>query len=286
MSGPPMVKSMSFTEPEARPVLGPTGNKASTVELRKPVQKLKSEKTEKLPVADEAKGNKTPATFPEKLPSPVGFRRNSSSAASILRQRPPNMSLNASCSSDASTDSSHSRASTGRIIRRSPGSAPCLKKKQQCSPKGERIEKLEGSGKSVGNECDGVVMDGSLVKKRCAWVTSNTGGTIFPRTRPAQWRWNHQAQKPRGEFIHPILFSSALCWRLLVLVLFSWRLRDVGEKEELRIRVQYVVGTSERLISLFRKKVARRASMTPRVVGWPVGSHIPCRQQLISSSCY
>ncbi|KAK6127889.1 hypothetical protein DH2020_038365 [Rehmannia glutinosa] len=164
MSGPPMVKSMNFTEPEARPVLGPAGNKASSVELRKPVLKLKCEKTERPPDTDEAKGNKSPAALQspeviqEKLPSPVGFKRNVSSAASILRQRPPNLSLNASCSSDASTDSSHSRASTGRILRRSFTSTPSSRRKQQCSSKGERIEKVEGNGKSVGSEIDGVVL--------------------------------------------------------------------------------------------------------------------------------
>ncbi|KAK4410657.1 DNA-3-methyladenine glycosylase 1 [Sesamum angolense] len=169
MSGPPMVKSMNFAEPEDRPVLGPAGNKARSVELRKPILKPKSEKTRQSPEAD--KGKKSPAALQspeittEKIPSPVGFRRNAGSAASILRQRQPNLSLNASCSSDASTDSSHSRASTGRIGRRTGTSTPPLKKKQQCSPRGERIEKMEGNGKSVGGESEGIEFDGSLVKK-------------------------------------------------------------------------------------------------------------------------
>ncbi|KAK4413998.1 DNA-3-methyladenine glycosylase 1 [Sesamum alatum] len=178
MSGPPMVDSMNFTEPEDRPVLGPAGNKARSVELRKPILKPKSDKTRQSPEADKGKkspaASRSPEMTTEKIPSPVGFRRNVGSAASILRQRQPNLSLNASCSSDASTDSSHSRASTGRIGRRTGISTPPLRKKQQCSPKGERIEKMEGNGKSVGGESEGVGFDGSSVKKRCAWVTSNT----------------------------------------------------------------------------------------------------------------
>ncbi|KAG8388228.1 hypothetical protein BUALT_Bualt02G0103800 [Buddleja alternifolia] len=168
MSGPPRVKSMSLTELEARPVLGPAGNKARSVELRKPTLKPKS---------DEAKGKKkapaelhSPEMKIEKIPSPLGFRKTvSSAAATILRQRHPNSSLNASCSSDASTDSSHSRASTGRIRRRSatPTPTPPLKRKPQCSSKGQRTEK-------VGGESEDVVLDGYVVKKRCAWVTSNT----------------------------------------------------------------------------------------------------------------
>ncbi|CAL5327574.1 unnamed protein product [Camellia sinensis] len=70
-----------------------------------------------------------------------------------------NLSLNASCSSDASSDSSHSRASTGRIRRRTP--TPIRRK--QCGSKMEKVE--SGSVDSV---------DTSPAKKRCAWVTPNT----------------------------------------------------------------------------------------------------------------
>ncbi|KAL2242761.1 UNVERIFIED_CONTAM: DNA-3-methyladenine glycosylase 1 [Sesamum indicum] len=180
MSGPPRVKSMNFTEPEARPVLGPAGNKSRSAELRKPVLKPKSEKMQRPPDIDESKGKKSPAALEspelasEKIPSPVGFRRSGSSAASILRQRQPNLSLNASCSSDASSDSSQSRASTGRISRRSATPTPPLKRKPQCSSKGGKIENKEGYGKNVGGESESLVVDGAAVKKRCAWVTSNT----------------------------------------------------------------------------------------------------------------
>ncbi|KAK6147865.1 hypothetical protein DH2020_018777 [Rehmannia glutinosa] len=182
MAGPPRVKSMNFTEPEARSVLGPAGNKARSVELRKPITKLKSEKTQRPQGIDESEKGKTspaalrsPEMSSEKISPPAGLRKNGSSAVSILRQRQPNLSLNASCSSDASSDSSHSRASTGRISRRSGTPTPPLKKKHQGSSKGEKIGSKEGNGKNVGIESESAVVEGAVVKKRCAWVTSNTG---------------------------------------------------------------------------------------------------------------
>ncbi|KAL0429731.1 UNVERIFIED_CONTAM: DNA-3-methyladenine glycosylase 1 [Sesamum radiatum] len=230
MSGPPMLESMNFAEPEDRPVLGPAGNKARSVELRKPILKPKSEKTRQSPEAD--KGKKSPAALQspeittEKIPSPVGFRRNAGSAASILRQRQPNLSLNASCSSDASTDSSHSRASTGRIGRRTGTSIPPLKKKQQCSPRGERIEKLEGNGKSVGGEGDGVEYDGSLVKKRCAWVTSNTGsGKPWLLTTAYQALWSCALVLNVSGMFSGVLSSSVV--KLFELLSFSTALAEL-----------------------------------------------------------
>ncbi|KAL1563847.1 DNA-3-methyladenine glycosylase I [Salvia divinorum] len=180
MSGPPMVKSMNFPESETRPVLGPAGNQARSVELRKPIVKPKSLDTQKPPAIGEAKGNISPAALKsprmtaEKIPSPVGSRKNAGSAASILRQRQPNLSMNASCSSDASTESSHSRASTGRISRRTANSERTLKRKPQCSSRGEKFEMVERYVRIFGSESDDGSLDGSLLKKRCAWVTSNT----------------------------------------------------------------------------------------------------------------
>ncbi|KAL8056311.1 hypothetical protein ABFX02_04G111300 [Erythranthe guttata] len=223
MSGPPLVKSMNFTEPEARPVLGPAGNKARSVELRKPILKQKSEKTQKPPDADEAKGNTPPSPTAfvspemktEKIPSPVGFKKNASSAASILRQRQPNLSMNASCSSDASTDSSHSRASTGRLLRRSATFTPPLRRKHQCSPKGERIEIIEGNGKNVGSESDGVVLDGSLVKKRCAWVTSNTD-PLYAAFHDEEWGLPVHDDKKLFELLSLSTALAELSWPVIL----------------------------------------------------------------------
>ncbi|GER39310.1 DNA glycosylase superfamily protein [Striga asiatica] len=210
MSGPPKVKPTNFSELEARPVLGPAGNKPGPVELRKPALKLKCEKTEQTPVeapaADGAKGNKSPVAFPEKIPSSAGFRRNSSSAGSILSQRPPNLSLNASCSSDASSDSTRSRASTGTIARRTMNLAPPVKKKQQGSLKGKRVESVEGNGKCVGSECDGYAEDGALVKKRCAWVTSNTD-PLYAAFHDEEWGLPVHDDKKLFELLS---FSTAL----------------------------------------------------------------------------
>ncbi|KAH6781957.1 DNA glycosylase superfamily protein [Perilla frutescens var. frutescens] len=110
----------------------------------------------------------------EKIPSPVSIRKNGSTAASILRQRQVNLSMNASCSSDASSDSSHSRASSGRSSRWSGSPTPSLRRRQQSSSKCEKIENKEGHGRIVESESDGAV-----VKKRCAWVTSNAAANLY-----------------------------------------------------------------------------------------------------------
>ena len=77
-----------------------------------------------------------------------------------------NLSLNASCSSDASTDSFHSRASTGRLTR--------------SYSLGSRRKPYVSKPRSVAS--DGVLespTDGSQSNKRCAWVTPNTGLFLF-----------------------------------------------------------------------------------------------------------
>ncbi|XP_073119299.1 uncharacterized protein [Henckelia pumila] len=180
MSVAPRVKSMNAEELEARPVLGPAGNKARSVELRKPTLKLKSGKVEKPSAMDEVKGKKSPATLPnietrtEKISSPVGLGKNAGSTVSILRQRQPNLSLNVSCSSDASSESSQSRASTGRISRRSATpKTPPTRGKLIFSSKVDKFERVDRNGKEVRGEYEGEVT-GVGVQKRCAWVTSNT----------------------------------------------------------------------------------------------------------------
>ncbi|KAL3835472.1 hypothetical protein ACJIZ3_010208 [Penstemon smallii] len=204
MSGPPRVKSMNLPELDSRPVLGPAGNKARSVELQKP----KAEKTQNPLGFDERKGKKSTTTLqsPEKIPSPaVGLKRSSSGAASILRQRQPNLSHNASCSSDASTDSSQSRASTGRIISRR--NATLTRRKHQCSIKSDKFEKVEGNGKIVGGEIEGVVMvDNAAVKKRCAWVTSNTD-SLYASFHDEEWGCPVHDDKKLFELLS---FSTAL----------------------------------------------------------------------------
>ncbi|KAA8541995.1 hypothetical protein F0562_023147 [Nyssa sinensis] len=166
MSGPPRVKSMNCTDSESRPVLGPAGNKARSIDMRKPVSKPQR-KIEKPQEIDESKAKKAPS-LPITNLSPSPSPPHCITVPSILKQQDhrllkSNLSLNASCSSDASSDSSHSRASTGRISRRSV--TPIRRK--QCASKTEKIVTDTDSVSAAS-------ADTSLVKKRCAWVTPNT----------------------------------------------------------------------------------------------------------------
>ncbi|GMP34466.1 hypothetical protein CsSME_00007321 [Camellia sinensis var. sinensis] len=156
---------MNCAESESRPVLGPAGNmERKATETRKQISKPER-KTEKHHEIDEARGKKSPSIPVVNSPPPSPPPTHCLNTPSILRWKQDqkllksNLSLNASCSSDASSDSSHSRASTGRIRRRTP--TPIRRK--QCGSKMEKVE--SGSVDSV---------DTSPAKKRCAWVTPNT----------------------------------------------------------------------------------------------------------------
>lgn len=104
---------------------------------------------------------KKPAAVPTLLPSlsvPAGMRRQEL----LLRS---GFSLDASCSSDASTDSFCSRASTGRIGR--PVFGP--RKKKTVSQADHKVSAmLEREAGSASPS------DASGLKRRCAWVTANT----------------------------------------------------------------------------------------------------------------
>ncbi|KAM3269016.1 putative GMP synthase [Capsicum chacoense] len=179
MSGGPRVKLMNNADSEVRSVLGPAGNKSRSVELRKPVEKpVKNNK----PETEESKGKKFEgADVLHESRSPVAVSKKCGAVTSILKQQQdhrtllmrPNLSLNASCSSDASTDSSQSRASTGKLSRGSV--TPRGGRRKQCSPKVVKSEKV---GKVVG-EVESLSPgsnpgDGLVIKKKCAWVTPNT----------------------------------------------------------------------------------------------------------------
>lgn len=181
MSGYPRVKPANQAESEVRPVLGPAGNnkERSVMELRKPVVKPKIVVNK----AQEIDEKKAPVVVGDLSPSPK--KKFACSAPALMRHQSQqqehksfllrsNLSMNASCSSDASTDSSHSRASTGRISRRSL-TPTRIRRKPQCGTKTEKVEKLE----KISGEVESVAMlgagDDSVAKKRCAWVTPNTG---------------------------------------------------------------------------------------------------------------
>lgn len=202
---------MNFPELEASPVHWPAGNKVRTIELRKPVAKPKSEKMQKTLDVDEIKGKKSlPEMTEEKIPSPVSFRKNGSSAASVLRQRQPNLSMNASCSSDASSDSSHSRASSGRSSRRSGSPTPPLRRRLQCSSKLEKNVNKEGHGITVGSESDHAV-----VKKRCAWVTSNADPT-YAAFHDEEWGLPVHDDKKLFELLSFATALAELTWPVIL----------------------------------------------------------------------
>lgn len=173
MSGASRVKSMNLTESDTRPVLGPAGNKAGTLCPRKPVAKP-FRKVEKSPIdvnAMDEKREKKILMSPSKGASALSPKSHSLSVPSVLRRHEQllqsNLSLNASCSSDASTDSFHSRASTGRLTR----SNSLGIRRKQFFPKPRSVVS-DGS-------LDSPPSDGSQTKKRCAWVTPNTGLIIL-----------------------------------------------------------------------------------------------------------
>ncbi|GJW73089.1 DNA glycosylase superfamily protein [Tanacetum coccineum] len=152
MSEVPVVV-MECTDSESRPVLGPAGNKTrSPVKLGKPAAKPKIKPEEV----------KKPVTVTVKSP----LKSVTVTPPSILRRK---VSMNASCSSDASSDSSHSRVSSGKFSRRS------------VTPKRSAVGLRSGCAKSVAKlekvESDGLMEvspDGLSGRKRCAWVTANT----------------------------------------------------------------------------------------------------------------
>lgn len=167
MSGGPRIRSINVADPEHRPVLGPAGNKGRSVELQKRVTKPQK-KLEKAPVtqAKEKKASLSPVDAPPAKSTLV------SSPSTLKQQDPPLRSyvpLNASCSSDGSSDSSYSRVSTGRIARR----CTTPRRRKQCAVKTEKAEKV----------VDGLVSasspDNLHDKKTCTWITANTGVLFF-----------------------------------------------------------------------------------------------------------
>uniref|UniRef100_A0A6N2MU54 Uncharacterized protein n=1 Tax=Salix viminalis TaxID=40686 RepID=A0A6N2MU54_SALVM len=166
MSGAPRVRSMNVADSEARPVLGPTGNNKAgpLTSARKPASKQLrkvGKPPEEVKLGDEKKVLTVPAVGNLSPKSHFG------NFSSVLRRHEQllhsNLSLNASCSSDASTDSFHSRASTGRLIR--SNSVGNRKKQHVSKPRSVVSDRgLESPPSS----------DGSQSKKSCAWVTPNT----------------------------------------------------------------------------------------------------------------
>lgn len=166
------MRSLNSPDSEQRPVLVPAGNKArTTVEARKPAAMIKPQRktVEKSPEDKKQAGFSPPM---RNLSAPSILRSQQQHVNQLMRR---NMSLNASCSSDASSDSSQSRASTGKISRRS---VPVRRK-----PMGIKLDKgdvkIERVEKIVNEDRPAAQLDGIALKKRCAWVTPNTGMIDF-----------------------------------------------------------------------------------------------------------
>lgn len=175
MSGGPRVRSLNSPDSEQRPVLVPAGNKArTTVEARKPAAMIKPQRktVEKSPEDKKQAGFSPPM---RNLSAPSILRSQQQHVNQLMRG---NLSLNASCSSDASSDSSQSRASTGRISR---SSVPVRRKPVGIKlDKGDvNIERVDQVEKIVNEDGQAAQLDGTALKKRCAWVTPNTGMIDF-----------------------------------------------------------------------------------------------------------
>ncbi|PIN00951.1 DNA-3-methyladenine glycosylase I [Handroanthus impetiginosus] len=144
MSGVARRRSMNMSDSEARPVLGPGQIKnQKMVDVRKPILRPLKEagkSTEEVLSEAEINGVLQPAIC-----------RHESLLSS-------NLSMSASCSSDASTDSFSSRASTGRMCRTSSKTS----RKKQLVPKPRN-----------GGDPNGVA-EGVEAKRRCSWVTTTT----------------------------------------------------------------------------------------------------------------
>jgi len=175
MSGGPRVRSINVGDSDERPVLVPGGNKARTVDTQKPTGKPHRKLDRSPEMEANSKDKKQAQVSPAISPSVKNL-----SASSILRQHGNlllrgNLSMNASCSSDASSDSCHSRASTGRITR---SSSLTSRRKQGASKLDKvvnKVERMEKVDKAVDEDRMMTEPDGPALKRRCAWVTSNTG---------------------------------------------------------------------------------------------------------------
>ncbi|XP_061344638.1 uncharacterized protein LOC133290558 [Gastrolobium bilobum] len=163
MSGGPKLRSMNVADSEARPVLGPAGNKTGSLSSRKPASKPLRKVDIFLDEVASVKEKKSQQVLSSIVTS--SSQSHSVSVSSLLCRHEQllhsNLSLNASCSSDASTDSFHSRASTGRLTR--SYSLGSRKKLHVSKP---RSVVSDGALESP--------PDGSQSKKRCTWVTPNT----------------------------------------------------------------------------------------------------------------
>ncbi|KAH6779384.1 DNA glycosylase superfamily protein [Perilla frutescens var. hirtella] len=190
--------SMNTADSETRAVLCPGGNKAERLIYGKnatvnPLRKAENSKEEVVAVEDK-KGALLPV-----IRAKSSHLAHSVSVPSILRRHESflssNLSLNASCSSDASTDSFHSRASTGRMCRSS--SQTSWKKKQLPSKARNGV---------VPNEVPESLPEAVQAKRRCAWAAVSTD-PLYVAFHDEEWGVPAHDDKKLFEFL---VLSGAL----------------------------------------------------------------------------
>uniref|UniRef100_A0A0E0E4G2 Uncharacterized protein n=1 Tax=Oryza meridionalis TaxID=40149 RepID=A0A0E0E4G2_9ORYZ len=196
MAGAPRVRSLNVaeTDADARPVLVPGGNKASSgpAAARKPSPKplRKADTTARTPEKPAAAAAAAPAKEEEgaKKNAGVGVGKGSSPLPSPRRAQQPqppaaaaarkahdapvhlNLSLNASCSSDASVESLRGRDSSGGRLERSWSRvAPAVPRR------GKTPVKAAAAAEKVAADAEVVApATPEAGKRRCAWVTPTT----------------------------------------------------------------------------------------------------------------
>lgn len=173
MSGAPRVRSLNITEPnledEARPVLVPGGNKKPIGPSRKPIVKPITPK----PAPTQPDNTLLNGGKKERkscIPPSKEFSKKVLLKGHELLLH-PNLSLNASCSSDVSIESFSSRASTGRIGRQV---GPTTRLKVGLVKREKSVLKVDNG---VGCEI-GELSVPQEKRRRCAWITANSGLSI------------------------------------------------------------------------------------------------------------
>ncbi|KAK4763097.1 hypothetical protein SAY86_008865 [Trapa natans] len=166
MYGVPRIRSKDIEDSESRLVLGPTGNNASPLGSQrfalKSLRRIdRSPEDNKI---SKEKGNQSRAVTNTSSP-----KSHLASAPTMLRRYQQllqsDVSLNASCSSDASTDSFQSRASTGRLMR----STSLSSRRKPHISKSRSV--VSDGGLDFGLDSPPPI---GLQMKKCAWVTPNT----------------------------------------------------------------------------------------------------------------
>uniref|UniRef100_A0A7N0TGU7 DNA-3-methyladenine glycosylase I n=2 Tax=Kalanchoe fedtschenkoi TaxID=63787 RepID=A0A7N0TGU7_KALFE len=188
MSGAPKVRSMNVAESEKGPGLGQNGNKPARL-IVSGKQKAKPARKVDKPPEEEKKASLASAT---KVSSPISNQER------LLRL---NYSMNASCSSDASSDSFHSRASTGRMTRSS--SSGGIRSRQF----NLKSRSFSGSANVAVSSADDV----SPTIKRCAWVTPTTD-PAYAAFHDEEWGVPEHSDRKLFEFLVLCGALAELTW--------------------------------------------------------------------------